>query len=182
MLIFSADIDKPLIYSSRSYFNEDFEPEWMTSSLAKEIVLDIDKSVVIEPRVINGPIGYITHKELSGGAKGLILLLNDYKPFVNPVQHIYSSTIFGDNCAKWLLKLAETRDIEIQMHHIIRFWGLEPFEIYMKEFDRIVNTPEEYTWAALDTIRLYEERSLARDLANITEQDLQDIRDMEEMG
>ena len=44
-------------------------------------------------------------------------------------------TACGDNCAKWILKIAEKKDLTINLRHVMEF-GDEPFTI------KILNTGE----------------------------------------
>ena len=39
----------------------------------------------------------------------------------------FNASACGDNCAKWILKIAETKDLTINLRHIMDF-GEEPFE------------------------------------------------------
>ena len=87
------------IYNPAVYFKNTCEDAWITDSFSREMILDIDKSTVLGPRIIDSPVlGGITPRELSGGVKTLIL--------VNKVpDKIFNASACGDNCAKWLLKM-----------------------------------------------------------------------------
>lgn len=50
-------------------------------------------------------LGPIPPERLSGGVKTLIMASHDN-------TRMYNLTSCGDNCAKWVLKLAENQDIE----------------------------------------------------------------------
>lgn len=55
-------------HSAASIFNINFGNEWMKHDIIPEMILDIDKSTMVEPRIIESPyLGLITPKELSGG-------------------------------------------------------------------------------------------------------------------
>ena len=41
---------------------------------------------------------------------------------------IFNASTCGDNCAKWLLKIAVSEDRTINLHHLMEF-GEEPFQI-----------------------------------------------------
>lgn len=115
-----------ILYDPNSYFDLEFEEEWMLDPLVKEIIEDVDKSKLIAPHLIDSPVlGPIPPQYLSGGTKTLILILNDDR-------EIFNASACGDNCAKWLLKIAEDRDIVVNLRHVMKFD--EPFEI------EIINT------------------------------------------
>lgn len=98
-----------------TYFNWNYEDEWLEDDLVKEMIKDVDKSVVISPRCIDSEaLGPITPLLLSGGVKALILLLKE------PNIEIWA-TACGDNCAKWILKIGELKDINIVLEHVMHF-------------------------------------------------------------
>lgn len=53
----------------------------------------------------------------------------------NEPEKIFNASACGDNCAKWILHLAETRDLAINLRHLMDF-GKDDFEI------KILNTNE----------------------------------------
>ena len=99
------------IYNPSMYFANQYDDEWIIDELCKEMIKDIDKSEVVNSRIIDSPVlGPITPKELSGGVKTLMLLAFDDS------GKIFNGSACGDNCAKWILKIAETRDVTITLH------------------------------------------------------------------
>lgn len=71
--IFYGDMPQA-IYNTAVYFKNVYEEEWITQPLAKEMILDVDKSVVLDGGVIDSPVmGKIPPVSLSGGVKTLIL-------------------------------------------------------------------------------------------------------------
>ena len=122
------------IYNTAVYFKNTYEDEWITDDLSRQMIQDIDQSKVIGPRVIDSPVlGAITPRELSGGVKTLILIVPD---------KIFNASTCGDNCAKWLLKMGEERDITINLRHLMDF-GKQTFEINILNTDQIVHNMEE---------------------------------------
>lgn len=110
------------IYNTSVYFKNMYEEEWITDPVTREMILDIDKSIVLDNAVIDSPVlGKIPPVNLSGGVKTLILIKNE-------PDKIFNASTCGDNCAKWILKLAETMDITINLRHIMDF-GDDRFEI-----------------------------------------------------
>ena len=96
-----ANID--YMKDASSYFDNVYEDEWIEDTFVKEMIQDVDHCEVISPLIIDSPVlGAITPRELSGGVKVLILMLKDD-------SFIYNMSNCGDNCAKWVLKIAEHR-------------------------------------------------------------------------
>lgn len=124
------------IYNTSVYFKNTYQDEWITDELSVEMIKDVDKSVVIGPRLIESPVlGAISPKELSGGVKTLILINKDR-------NKIFNASTCGDNCAKWLLKIGETDDVIINLRHLMDFGGDE-FEIEIMNTHQIVRNMKE---------------------------------------
>lgn len=103
------------IYNTSLFFKNKYEDKWITDPFAMEIIKDIDKSDVIDGKTISSPIfGNIPPVQLSGGVKALLLMKNCPGKVVN-------ASNCGDNCAKWILKLAEDRDFSINLFHVMDF-------------------------------------------------------------
>lgn len=120
------------IYNTAMYFDNIFESEWITSDLAKEIIEDVDKSKVLNGNCIESPVfGQIPPTSLSGGTKTLLLMLND-------LEQVFNASTCGDNCAKWLLRLAKNRDLTINLRHFMNFGTLE-FKIEVLNNNQVVN-------------------------------------------
>lgn len=84
----------------------------------------------IDLHLIESPVlGPISPKELSGGVKTVLLMLFD------ETGKIFNASACGDNCAKWILKIAESKDLTINLRHIMEF-GDDEFEM------KILNTGE----------------------------------------
>ena len=88
------------VYNTAVFFKNDYEDEWITDSLVKEMIRDVDHSEVIDNGVIDSPVlGKIPPLGLSGGVKTLILVL--FEP-----GKVFNASTCGDNCAKWLLRIS----------------------------------------------------------------------------
>lgn len=125
------------IYNTDVYFQNQYQERWLTKPLSKEIILDIDKSQVISANLIESPVlGPISPKELSGGAKTLLLLANDKS------GKIFNTSTCGDNCAKWILQLAEKTKLVINLRHLIDF-GAGEFKIKVMNTEKIVKNMAE---------------------------------------
>lgn len=132
------------------YFDNVYEDEWIEDELVKEMIQDVDHSSVVSPHIIESPVlGAITPKELSGGVKVLILMLKDD-------SFIYNMSNCGNNCAKWILKIAEKKDLTVYLQHILRFEG--DFEIQIMNTGRIVHNQKEYVEGLLEAEGLLDER------------------------
>lgn len=130
------------IYHPPVYFDNRYEDEWITDELTKAMVKDVDKSEVIGTRLIDSSVlGPISTKELSGGVKTLILLAFDES------GKVFNASACGDNCAKWILKIAEKKDLTINLRHIMDF-GKEPFEAYILNTDSVVHNMKEFVYLA----------------------------------
>lgn len=133
--IFYGDM-KEAIYNTASYFKYDYEDEWIVDPFVKEMIKGVDKSIVLACGVTDSPIlGKIPPVELSGGVKTLILVKFEK-------DKIFNASTCGDNCAKWLLKIAETEDRTVNLHHLMDF-GTEPFTIHILNTDQIVHSMDE---------------------------------------
>ena len=123
---------KEAIYNTSVYFKNSYLDEWITDSFSAEMIKDVDNSIVVGPHLIESPVlGPITPKELSGGVKTLILIYKDR-------EHLFNASNCGDNCAKWLLKMAKTEDIIINLRHLMDF-GNGQFEIEVLNNGKIVH-------------------------------------------
>lgn len=142
--IYYGDMEN-VIFNTSVYFKNVYQDQWITMPLAIEMIADVDHSKVIAGGVIDSPIlGKIPPTGLSGGVKTLILI--DNKP-----EQIFNATNCGDNCAKWLLKLAEDRDITINLRYLMDF-GKEKFDICILNWGRIVHSMEELLIAAIEYV------------------------------
>lgn len=133
--IFYGDMPQA-IYNTAVYFKNVYEEEWITQPLVKEMILDVDKSVVLDGGVIDSPVmGKIPSVSLSGGVKTLILIANE-------PDKVFNASTCGDNCAKWLLKMGNDRDITINLRHIMDF-GDGEFCIKILNSGQIVHNMKE---------------------------------------
>ena len=109
--IFYGDM-KEAVYNTAAYFKYDYEDNWITDPFVKKMIKDVDQSIVLDSGVIDSPVlGKIPPTGLSGGVKTLILVKFEK-------NKIFNASTCGDNCAKWLLKIAETEDRTINLRHL----------------------------------------------------------------
>ena len=118
------------------FFNNTYEDEWLTDELSKEMIQDVDKSTVVGPHLIDSPfLGPIPPERLSGGVKTLILINND-------PDHIFNASACGDNCAKWILRIAEEKDITIRLGYLMDF-GNAVFDAVIENIGIVVHSHAE---------------------------------------
>ncbi len=133
--IYYGDMENS-IFNTAVYFKNRYEDEWILDDISKDMILDIDKSIVLDSAVIDSPVmGKISPLGLSGGVKTLILINNE-------PEKIFNASTCGDNCAKWILKLASNRDITINLRHLMDF-GKGEFDICILNTNQIVHSMAE---------------------------------------
>ena len=126
--IFFGDMSEA-IYNTVVYFKNVYEEEWIVEPLSKEMIRDVDHSIVLSGGVIDSPV--------LGKISPLSLILIEHVP-----DQVFNASMCGDNCAKWLLKMAENKDITINLRHIMDF-GENSFCIHILNTDQIVHNMEE---------------------------------------
>lgn len=135
------------IYDTASYFNNTYLDKWIDEPFSKDILKDIDKATVLSPQAVQSKaLGVIPVTSISGGAKTLLLV--DHMP-----KKVFNASTCGDNCAKWLLKIAgrHKEDITINLHHLMNFDSEhkgKTFEIRIANTGEVVHNMEEYVIAA----------------------------------
>lgn len=100
--IYFGDL-KDSIYNTSSYFKFNYEKEWLTDPFVSEMIKDVDDSIVLGTGAIDSPVlGVIAPVSLSSGVKTLILI-------DKVTDKVFNASNCGDNCAKWILKIAEKK-------------------------------------------------------------------------
>ena len=123
------------IYHPPTYFDNQYEDEWITDPLSVEMIKDIDKSEVISAHLIVSPVlGPISTKEISGGVKTLILMAFDES------EKVFNASSCGDNCGK---------DLTINLHHVLDFSSAGEFDALILNTGKIVHGYREYLDEAL---------------------------------
>ena len=121
------------------YFDNTYEDEWLEDDLSREMVKDVDRSDLISPNLVVSPVlGAISVNRLSGGVKTLIQIAHDS-------EHIYNASACGDNCAKWLLRLGQERDVLVRMGHMMHFRdsGSDKLNIRIDNTGEVVHSQSE---------------------------------------
>ena len=136
--IIFGDTDKA-IYNTSVYFDNTYYDAWLHDEFAQKMIKGVDKAVVLSNNAVDSKVlGVIPVTKISGGLKTLLLIYNDHKK-------IFNASTCGDNCAKWILKIAKMsdEDITINLHHVMDF-GKGKFEIRILNNDVIVHDMSEY--------------------------------------
>ena len=108
LTIIYGDVENS-IYNTNVYFKNTYEPEWLETELAKQMIKDVDGSDVVSGECINSSVlGQIPPERLSGGVKTLLLILNE-------PDRIFNASTCGNNCAKWILEIGKQQDVTIKM-------------------------------------------------------------------
>lgn len=131
------------IFNTAVYFKNTYRDSWITNPLSVQMIKDVDKSDVVSESVIESPVlGSITPLALSGGVKTLMLVKFDR-------EHVFNASTCGDNCAKWLLKIAENRKVVNNLHQVMDF-GKGPFKIKVLNNGKTVSNMDELLTATVD--------------------------------
>lgn len=134
--VFLGDMDN-VIFNTSVYFKYNYQPSWLEDPDVVQMILDIDKSVVLGNGAVESPVmGVIAPVSLSGGVKTLILI--DKVP-----EKVFNASNCGDNCAAWLLRIGSKKDVVVNLRHIMEF-GEEDFEIYLMNTKIVVHNMDEF--------------------------------------
>ena len=96
--------------------------------------------------MIDSPVlGPISVKELSGGVKTLMLMAFDES------GKVFNASACGDNCAKWILHIAEKKELTINLRHIMNF-GDGDFEAKIMNTGKIIHGMSEFIDVASDYV------------------------------
>ena len=130
------------IYNTNVYFNNTYKDSWIVKPLSREMIKAVDQSEVIDERTISSPVfGNMSPKKLSGGVKTLLLIAFDNS------QKIFNASTCGDNCAEWILKIAQDKKVVINLRHLMDF-GEGEFKIKVLSTNKIVKNMGELVWEA----------------------------------
>ena len=137
-ILFRED-EKEIRYTD-SFFNNNYQDEWMEDAMVRQIIKDIDHSELINIQIVMSPVlGAIPVTQISGGAKAVILMLK------MPELLIHGNSC-GDNCAEWISKVGAMQDIRVHLTYPMRFpdditmiiedTGVycDSYEAYIKEY------------------------------------------------
>ncbi len=126
------------IYNTSLYFDNTYYDNWLTDEFAQKMIKSVDKATVLSGQAVDSKaLGVIPATKLSGGLKTLLLIYNQ-------PEKVFNASTCGDNCARWILKIAKlhSRDITINLRHLMDF-GERKFEIRILNNDSVVHNMAE---------------------------------------
>ena len=124
------------VFNTSVYFKNAYQDSWLTDDFAKNVIKSVDKSDVISANMIQSPVlGQISPMQLSGGVKALLLMKH-------VKDEVFNASNCGDNCAEWILKLAEDRKLVINLRHLMDF-GKGEFKIKVLNNGKIAHNMKE---------------------------------------
>ena len=130
-------VDMPeAIFNTAVFFKNSYDDAWIVDDFSRQMIKDVDKSEVMGTGVIDSPVlGKIAPERLSGGVKTLMLV--KFMP-----DMVFNASTCGNNCAKWLLKIAENEDRTVNLRNIMNF-GEESFDIHVLNTNQVVHSMRE---------------------------------------
>lgn len=142
MLSIYWGVTEDCCYYIDAEFEEIIDYDWFNDPFIQEILADIDHCKIEAMRCVDldNPEIKFPIDGLSTGSKGLILLAKDSYDSIK-----IWGTAFGDNCAKWILKIAEYRNITLELEHDMNFPS-ENFSAFSVLQDRMYKDYEDYRY------------------------------------
>lgn len=139
--IFFGDMEN-VIFNTSVFFDNTYQDSWFQDDFTKRVIKDIDKGEILGPNCVTTKIlGPIPPTKIAGGTKTILLMKFDN-------NHIFNASTCGDNCAKWILKIAKDKDLTINLRHIMNF-GKKDFTAKILNNGKIITTQEEYVEQAV---------------------------------
>ena len=133
------------IYNTAVYFKNAYQDEWFEDEFAQRMLMGVDRAKVLGPRAIESyALGVIPPTDLSGGVKTLLLMY--FEP-----DKVFNASTCGDNCARWILEIAKTRELTINLHHIMDF-GKRRFAAEVLNTGEIVHSMKELVIPAINAL------------------------------
>ena len=139
--IFFGDMEN-VIFNTSVFFDNTYQDSWFQDDFTKRVIKDIDKGEILGPNCVTTKIlGPIPPTKIAGGTKTILLMKFDN-------DHIFNASTCGDNCAKWILKIAKDKDLTINLRHIMNF-GKNDFTAKILNSGKIITTQKEYVEQAV---------------------------------
>lgn len=105
------------IVDTRAEFSLRKRPEWFEDAFVKKFLKVVDGSEVLFEEAIKDKFGHgISTEMISSGCKTLCIIYFDKDKKV-----YYNGSMLGDNCVPFLMEMAEKRDINIFLRHVMEF-------------------------------------------------------------
>lgn len=139
--IFFGDMEN-VIFNTSVFFDNTYQDSWFQDDFTKRVIKDIDKGEILGPNCVTTKIlGPIPPTKIAGGTKTILLMKFDN-------NHIFNASTCGDNCVKWILKIAKDKDLTINLRHIMNF-GKKDFSAKILNSGKIITTQKEYVEQAV---------------------------------
>lgn len=139
--IFFGDMEN-VIFNTSVFFDNTYQDSWFQDDFTKRVIKDIDKGEILGPNCVTTKIlGPIPPTKIAGGTKTILLMKFDN-------NHLFNASTCGDNCAKWILKIAKDKDLTINLRHIMNF-GKKDFTAKILNSGKIITTQKEYVEQAV---------------------------------
>ena len=133
--IFYGDMPEA-VFNTETFFKNSYADEWIVDDFSKRMIADVDKSCVLGTGVIDSPVlGKIAPERLSGGVKTLMLI--KFMP-----EMVFNASTCGNNCAKWLLQIADEEDRTVNLRNIMNF-GEDAFALKVLNTGQVVHSMRE---------------------------------------
>lgn len=131
------DFKDDCIISIDYYFRQHKKKDWFNREDVKRIIKGIDNTIAVKDEYMESPVfGGMAVERLSTGCKAVILMA------VMDNINIYA-TRCGNNCIPYILEVSKTKDVEITLHHCMRF-PEDGWEALIIETGKIVRSREEF--------------------------------------
>lgn len=115
------------------YFDDEYEDEWFEDEYVRKLIQEVDNTEVRDNCTLySNVLGDIVKSQLSSGVKGLILL---YKTDCK-----INGDRLGDNCWKYVLEIAQDKDIYLVLRHIPELPS--DFSAYLENYNKMINRSE----------------------------------------
>ena len=99
------------------FFRNRKQSIWFDDQLVRDMIMDVDRTIVVKGEVLESPIyGFVSPEILSGGVKTLILM---YKMR----GFIAWGEAMGGNCAKWVLEIGKRVDCTLTIENGFLIFG-----------------------------------------------------------
>lgn len=145
--IWFGDWDRITLNDVDRRFRLKVKSDWFQSDLAMEILFDIDRVYKIDGTSLycKNVDCAISPNELAGGTKQLLLMLNLSDSILG--DYYFYSGFMGQNCYKYVQRIAEFRDINLCQFSNIRNYtdGMRTTIHTSDRGEVVVSTGEEFT-------------------------------------
>lgn len=134
MLKIQLGSDENVIEDVDVWFDNEYEDVWLKDPFVQRMIESVDDSQVLSTSCIkNEVLGLFPPTDLSGGIKALILMYE--------TDEIIYATNCGDNCASWIMEIAEKKNITICLEHYMEF--PENVKALVVNYGRFVETNQD---------------------------------------